>query len=284
MTAFYLRKFTGLIFNSRPQPLSIFRLFCFTVGIAFVSVPQSFGQIPGNVYTYVDGIYLLDSGIVGGYGSVTEEYTGMGHDDAVTVTVVSPSGRTASYSSGWMSGSASGSAWLDVDTEDGLYDIFLAYSRYCRIGDLLDENQSGGQEQQYAKPWVQILAISFDPNPVKSGSQAKVQVQIRGSNSLNGKSGTMEIVAGLLTDILDPGLPNPRTEGYTVSANPIGTSGEFIVKPVLSVGKSTGTITYLVAFFSVPTVPPPSGQQPGTDIKGESPKQSPVLTVNSTTQ
>lgn len=120
-----------------------------------------------QIYTYTDGYDNGDS--VVGYSSVTGYYNSSTHVYTSSITITSPTGRTASSSTSGTSVSAS----ISLAQEDGAYSFISTFVGTCpsQYGGGSHVVGAGGGQVQVA-PWVSINAIYLNNEDVVNASRS----------------------------------------------------------------------------------------------------------------
>ena len=164
--------------------------------LCFLAVSPAYGQM-GNVYNYADASYDEYQGVVIGYGSVIDDYNSFGHDYSVYVIVQSPSGRMASFDSGFSSG---GQGWVYLDTfgEEGQFLATSTSTIFCPIAYTYYPGGSASGSVTVMAPITTITSVSFSKTATYPGDSdsAKLTVTLRQTGAVGSGQVDVSITGG----------------------------------------------------------------------------------------
>lgn len=110
---------------------------------------------------YLSTSYNLNASTVTGYSSAETTYMGS-HMLTAHVQVTSPSGRTATSTTGYLPLYASATTVLNVEYEDGNYWVQTANLEFCPV--LNDSIPLASlSSSQNVKPFIELISASFSP-------------------------------------------------------------------------------------------------------------------------
>jgi|GEM_PF-3124674 len=203
--------------------------------LCFLAVSPAYGQM-GNVYNYADASYDEYQGVVIGYGSVIDDYNSFGHDYSVYVIVQSPSGRMASFDSGFSSG---GQGWVYMDTfgEEGQFLVTSTSTIFCPIAYTYFPGGGANGSVIVQLPSITITSVSSSHAEVHFNESATITAQVSADPGARGNNITVRFFEASRSGIIkgyggpsDPDqnrslAPGNNTFTSTITNNDVDNNG-----------------------------------------------------------
>lgn len=158
------------------------RKVAFVISLMFLIIVIA-SPASGQVYTYT--IATADDTYVNGAGYVTGYYNSSTHVYTTSVTVTSPSGRSATASCGGTYCSAS----LSIGYEDGQYFASSTMAGTCPNVQGGTHPLGGSGSSVTINPWVSINSVTFSSPTVAPGSTVDLMIQASASCGVTGPVG-----------------------------------------------------------------------------------------------
>lgn len=206
--------------------------------LAFLLTASAFGQVT----SYTDA--TVGENEIYAYTSASVPYGSSSHINSVSLTITSPSGRTASVNTS----GTSASTYLSIDLEDGNYYASTTVSGTCYYSSYT-HSIGGSGDVATEDPFLRIASAVFDKNVINANSSSEVHIEVQASVGVNGVA-TVGITGGASVPIgASYTIDQPPAETVTGGAPPTTFKGK-VNNP--SGGNSGKSIKVTAHFLTCP--------------------------------